>query len=219
MDPLYHVDIISGFLTGPADTWFHRWFESQKSPSAERLLSDLVTHFCPANVSQEARRKLAALKQRTSVSEYSIKFRELMEEIDHISENEAKTYYINGLKDAVKKEVLLKDLYDELSLDKVEQISVQIDNIVFQNKGMNRSVNFGRPHAASNGPTPMEGIQFGRLSPEEQAKFRQENRCFNCKRQGQHASGCRSKYVFKNNLDVGESLEDSNKEANEDSSC
>jgi hypothetical protein len=96
VNPELHVDIISGFLTGSADIWFHRWYNGQTSPNATRLLEDLVAHFCPANVTQEARRKLAAFKQRTSVDEYSAKFRTIMEEVDDIEENEAKTYFING---------------------------------------------------------------------------------------------------------------------------
>jgi hypothetical protein len=195
----YHVDVISGFLTGAADSWFNRWMLTSGSPTADEVLDALVAHFCPANVSQEARRKIATLKQRTSVSDYADKFRDIMEEIDEIAENEAKNYFINGLKDAVKKEVLLKDLYDDLSLDKVEQIAVQIDSIVFQKI---RPGNFNRPSTSANGPSPMEGVQFGRLSLEEQNRFRREDRCFICKRQSKHADGCRSRYVFKSNLDV-----------------
>lgn len=200
IEPKYHVDIISGFLTGTADTWFHRWSKDKINPTADELLDDLVCQFCPANVSQEARRKLATLKQRTSVNEYSMKFREILEEVESISESESKTYYINGLKDSVKKEVLLKDLYDDLSLDKVEQMAVQIDSIVFQNRPQYRGTNYTRQSV--NRDDPMEGVQFGRLTLEEQAKFRKEDRCFSCKRQKEHESGCKSRYVFKNNLNL-----------------
>ena len=144
VNPEIHVDVISGFLTGSADIWFHRWFNSQTSPNATQLLEDLVAHFCPINVTQEARRKLAIFKQRTSVDEYSSKFRAIMEEVDDIEESEAKTYFINGLKDLVRKEVLLKDLQGDLSLDEVEQIAVQIDSIVFQNRPLNRGFGPGR---------------------------------------------------------------------------
>jgi hypothetical protein len=66
----------------------------------------------------------------------------------------------------------------------------------------------------------MDGVQFGRLSVEEQMKFRRENRCFLCKKQNVHAEGCRSRYVFKNNLDVEKEMtEPSVKETDNDPSC
>jgi hypothetical protein len=199
VNPELHVDIISGFLTGSADIWFHRWYNGQTSPNATQLLEDLVAHFCPANVTQEARRKLAAFKQRTSVDEYSGRFRTIMEEVEDIEEGEAKTYFINGLKDQIKKEVLLKDLQGELSLDEVEQIAVQIDSILFQNRPLNRGFGFGRGINGTSDRAPMEGIQYNALSLEERTRYQQEDRCFSCKQQKKHANGCRSRYIFRSN--------------------
>jgi hypothetical protein len=201
IDSSLHVDIISGFLTGPADTWFHRWFNVQTMPTGELLLKDLVAHFCPANISQEARRKISLLKQRSSVEDFSRRFRDIMEEIENIDEGEAKTYYVNGLKDTVKKEVLLKDLNGTMSLDEIDQIAIQIDSIVFQNISHSKGWVNGR--RSTSGASPMEGIQYNALSFEERMKLQQENRCFLCKRQGTHSPGCRSKYVFRSaNLNI-----------------
>ncbi len=214
VDRALHVDIISGFLTGPADTWFHRWSQSQLNPDAEQLLSDLVSHFCPANVSQEARRKISVLQQRTSVDEYSSKFRLLMEEIDGITEAEAKTYFINGLKDAIRKEVLLKDLYGEVSLDEMEQMAVQIDAIIFRSRGQFKGYVSSRSN--TNGISPMEGVQYNALSFEEKSRLRREGRCYHCREQKSHASGCRSNFVFRsNNLKMDE---EHNKERAQDES-
>ena len=201
VDASLHVDIISGFLTGPADTWFHHWLKSQTVPTATKLLDDLVSHFCPANVAQEARRKLAELSQRSSVEDFSRRFRDLLEEVDGIEEGEAKTYYVNGLKDAVKKEVLLKDLYGKMTLDEIDQMAIQIDAIVFRAKGHSRNSFYARD--GSQGVAPMQGVQYNALSLEERSKLQREDRCFSCKQQKSHASGCRSRYIFRsNNLGV-----------------
>jgi hypothetical protein len=99
----------------------------------------------------------------------------------------------------VKKEVLLKDLQGELSLDEVEQMAVQIDSIVFKNGPLNRGFGFGRGINGSSGRAPMEGIQYNALTLEERTKYQQEDRCFSCRQQRKHATGCRSPYIFRSN--------------------
>jgi hypothetical protein len=201
LEDRYHCDVVSGFLTGAADVWFTRWSKGKNSFTAAELLEDLVEHFSPANVSQEARRKLSKFEQRGPASDYSVKFRELLEEIDEISEEEAKNYFINGLQPQVKKEVLLKDLKDEFTLDETEQIAIQIDSILFKNRNPGRVFNANRQN--NSAVTPMEGIQYNALSLEERTRLQKEDRCFSCKQQKSHAPGCRSRYVFRsNNLDV-----------------
>ena len=197
LEEKYHCDVVSGFLTGAADVWFTRWSKGRNSFSASELLESLVEHFSPANVSQDARRRLSKFEQRGPASDYSVKFRELLEEIDEISEEEAKNYFINGLQPQVKKEVLLKDLKDEFTLDETEQIAIQIDSILFKNRNPGRVFNASRN--SNSGVALMEGIQYHALSLDERVRLQKEDRCFSCKQQKSHAPGCRSRYVFRSN--------------------
>lgn len=128
------VDIISGYLVDHADTWFNRWIKGKAEVSSVELLNALVTHFNPGNGSQKARSKLQNLKQRTSVEEYSTKFREILEEIVDINENEAKSLFVNGLKDNIQEKILLQDLNGEMCLDEIEQTAIQIDLILFKRR-------------------------------------------------------------------------------------
>jgi hypothetical protein len=162
------------------------------------MLDALILHFSPSNQSQEARRRLSNIKQQASVLRYSEKFREYLEEIESIDELEAKTYYINGLKDQVKKEVRLRDLDDNKTLDEVEHIALQVDSILY-NRDSGRNDFKSRSPGVTTGVAPMQGIQFGNLSLEEAKRYSQEKRCWKCHQQNRHANGCSSKYQFKVN--------------------
>ncbi len=93
MNPDMYVDVVSGFLEGPAYTWFLRWERTDAIKSLDSLLECLISHFSPSNASQEARRKLSVLKQITSVQDFGAKFREILEEINEIEESEAKPFF------------------------------------------------------------------------------------------------------------------------------
>jgi hypothetical protein len=138
------------------------------------------------------------LKQTTSAQAYIVKFREILEEIDDISEKEAKTYFMNGLKSQVRKEVRLKDLTDCANLDEVEELAFQIDHILFTSGQDDRNFLKRRTtFAKSSGPVPMEGVTYGALSVSEKTKLSRERRCFKCKQKDKHADGCTSRYVLK----------------------
>jgi hypothetical protein len=210
MDPELYMDVVSGFLEGSAYTWFLRWEKSYGDKNLDSLLESLISHFSPSNVSQDARRKLSTLKQKTSVQDYAVKFREILEEINEIEEMESKTYFLNGLKDQVRKEVRLKDLNDDFTLDVMEQVACQIDSILYSSNDFR---SFGTPR--QSGPTPMQGVHFGNLTIEEVAKYRQEGRCFKCHRTGNHTSGCKSRFVFRShNMETGEN-EDSGQDGSQ----
>lgn len=215
LDEKYHSDVVSGFLTGAADVWFTRWSTGRGDFTSAELLKGLVEHFSPANLSQEARRKLSKFEQRGPASDYAMKFRALLEDIDEISEEEAKNYFINGLQPLVKKEVLLKDLKDEFNLDETEQIAIQIDSILFKNRNSGRT--FASNRSIAGGATPMEGVQYNALSLEERVRFQKEDRCFSCKQQKNHAFGCKSRYVFRShNLDIASQGESTRNESETD---
>ena len=106
------------------------------------------------------------------------------------------------LKDQVRKEVRLKDLNDDFTLDVMERFACQIDSILYSSNDFRP---FGTPR--QSGPTPMQGVHFGNLSVDEAAKYRQEGRCFRCHQTGKHTSGCKSRFVFRShNMETGENV-------------
>ena len=197
IDQTLYMDIVAGFLVDSADTWFNRWERSHPNCSVDQMLEDLVDHFSPSNLAQDARRKLSTLRQLSSVRKYSERFRELLEDVDDIEEIEAKTYFVNGLKDQVKMQVRLRDLEDVFTLDQVEHTALQVDSIMFYSKDFGRSDSGSRPFPSS-GVSPMQGVKFGRLSAEEVTRYMKENRCFTCGQQGSHTQSCGSKFRFRN---------------------
>ena len=199
VDPSLYLDIVAGFLTGSADTWYTRWERQNPKGDVDDMLEALVCHFAPSNTTHEARQKLSNLKQMSSVQKYSEKFREILEEIEDIEEAEAKTCYLNGLKERIETEVSLRDLDDTKSLDEIERISLQVDNILFK-RNFRRSDFRPKSSQDSSGSSPMQGVQLGNLSLEDAKKYSSEKRCWKCHQQNKHAEGCSSKYAFKSNV-------------------
>lgn len=193
--PEHYTTVAAEYLTGQAYSWFNRWILSHPNATYDVFIMALKDHFEPHGQNSETRYKLGRLTQTTSVQVYITKFRELLEEIDDISEKEAKTYFLNGLKSQTRKEVKLKDLQDSASLDEIEELAFQIDHILFTSaKEGSRFVK--KPFLKPNGPVPMEGVVYNALSTEEKNILSRERRCFRCKQRDKHAVGCKSKYVF-----------------------
>jgi hypothetical protein len=179
--PEHYITVAAEYLTGQAYSWFNRWILSHPNASYDSFIIALKDHFEPHGQNSETRYKLGRLTQITSVQIYITKFRELLEEIDDISEKEAKTYFLNGLKAQTRKEVKLKDLDDTATLDAIEELAFQIDHILFTSaKEGSRFVKkpFSKP---AGGPVPMEGVVYNALSPEEKNHLSRERRCFRCK--------------------------------------
>ena len=195
--PEHYVTVAAEYLSGQAYSWYNRWIQSHENVSYDTFIVALKDHFEPHGQSSETRYKLGRLTQITSVQQYITKFRELLEETDDITEKEAKTYFLNGLKAQTRKEVKLKDLSDTATLDEIEELAFQIDHILFtSSKEGSRFTRKTFNKTSTPGPTPMEGVMYGALNTEEKNKLSRERRCFHCKQQDKHAVGCRSKYVF-----------------------
>ena len=140
------------------------------------------TQFKDSDSIRKARDKIAALRQKTSVSKYSDSFRSLLLKIPDMSIEEQLDRYIRGLKPAIRRELLLKaptTLDDAVTLaermDSIQRISVPPSAPV-------PSSSSGPHHA----PMDVDSVQVPppsrrRLTPEERANLVAKNGCFYCR--------------------------------------
>jgi len=166
LPPEDHVKVAASYLTKSAYVWFSKWAKQNPYAELEAFLTALELHFLPSNSAQEARDRLNALKQRSSVKEYVEKFLEILEEIDDAQDSELKTLFLRGLKKEVQIQARLADRGGFLSFDELQEVALDVDSILFQN-GHFKPRNFG------NGAAPMD---LSNLDLEDQERYRREGR-------------------------------------------
>ena len=200
LDVQRQLAVASSYLEGSAYVWFLKWSNDNPYGSFDQFLNDLHAQFVPMNSEQDVRDRLRRLKQLSSVEKYVDLFRKTLEEAPDMDELEKKSFFIYGLKEKIQLEVRVKNLGNVLTFNELERLALELDHIIFS-----------PPRRVTNYPSsnrvPMEGVQFGYLKPEDQARFRREGRCFQCKRTDSHADGCRSRFIFGqklNNMDTRE---------------
>lgn len=176
----------STYLSGQASTWFAHWYSQHSHSNWESLTTALETHFVPSTAKTDALDRLARLRQMGSVESYARLFRTIAEEIP---ESESKDYelkcvFIRNLKPEVQVQVRLQDFDDTFSWDRIEEIALQVDSILFRKGKFERKI----LPIGSAAPMDLDNIDL--------AKYRQEKRCFKCGQTRMHAPGCISKYRF-----------------------
>jgi hypothetical protein len=116
--------------------------------------------------------KLKLSRQLGGVKPYADTFREVLKEIDYIDEVDKIVSFI--LKERIRKEVTLAQLSRDqmgmpMNFDKIEVYAQQVDG--FWSNTLSRSSHDSRQRSfigtsnSQEGPTPMEGLVFGRLKP------------------------------------------------------
>ena len=167
-----------------------------------------------------ARDKLARLRQRTSVQDYTQRFYSITLDIPNITEEECIDRYIRGLKPRVAREVELRGLN---VLDEIVVAAQRFDSIDFRlsDSGKSPTRYFKgysdkrfQNHDKSD-PSPMEidaidqnskfdAKKSRRFSPpkklteEDKATMRKEGRCYYCRKVGHVALSCPNKSFPKN---------------------
>jgi len=203
------LKIMASCLTGTAYTWYSQWIEKNPFATSNNLAVAIRETFAPPQSEMSARVQLRDLKQLGKVKSYADKFREVLEEIDYIDETDKIVSFVSGLKDRVRKEITLAQLSRErmgspMTFDEIEVYAQQVDGVWSSNFGTSRFSNDNRNRSSTgssgtaDGPSPMEGLVFGRLKPEEVVQYMREKRCFKCGEQRKHADGCLSKFQFGN---------------------
>ena len=132
-DRVYHGAI---FLRDAAEAWWRAHVlattDDHGDPTAERIteweifrtrLTEVFTH---TSEKEQARHKLYALQQTSSVQMYTMSFREISFAIDDLAPAEAKTLYEKGLKRDIWKDVRLRF---PKTLEEVIAFAEQIDGV------------------------------------------------------------------------------------------
>jgi len=106
--------------------------------SYKTLKDTIKKEFTLSNASEDARGKLAALKQTASVSEYASNFRKLVRLIDKIDENEQIDRFVRGLKPLIQIQIRLSD---KKKIEEIIGTALTIDNIINQNEHYDNIIN------------------------------------------------------------------------------
>lgn len=163
LDAQRQLAIASSYLEGSAYVWFLGWNADYPYGSFEQFLEALKSQFAPLNSEQDVRDRLRRLKQMTSVEKYSELYRKILEEAPEIGGEEKKSFFIQGLKEKIQLEVRVRNMGNELSFNEIERLALELDHIIFSQPRRAGTNSFN-----GTGRSPMEGVQFGLLNPEEE---------------------------------------------------
>ena len=148
-------------LKGDASIWWDNYVQmssvgdEQKISYWIELKEAIKAQFQPANVSQNARDRLAELRQDTrSVLSYTAEFNKLCIRIEDIAESEKLDKYIRGLKPTIRKDVRLEN---PRHLVEAVRIAQTVDNIEWSERRLNYKSSTQYTNRANyRGPAPME---------------------------------------------------------------
>ena len=191
-------------LRGAALRW---WHDVPNEPVTwEDFAHRLTTYFIPAGTEVTARSQLARLYQRTSVAEFTDRFRAIASNVPTMTDAEKRNAYTNGLKSEVRKQVAFAN---PGTFEETVAIASRIDDILFQEgrrdprRLLPRADGASTSAAAANGPAPMDlsvirrspapntdGPRLAKLSDRERERLRSIGACFRCRQPGHMSSQC-----------------------------
>jgi hypothetical protein len=170
-----------------------RWYDLRMlRPDAgtltlEALCEEMVQAFSPVNQVEQARDRLASLRQTTSVSAYNAMFRAyLLRAGGAVSPSEALSYYLRGLKSEIGTLLDITAPADVLTaMNTAERLDARMWRR-HQGRGMQQQ-RFGYPPAAAQQPAAMPAPM--ELGAKRQPPFR--GYCRACGAWGHIAAACR----------------------------
>jgi hypothetical protein len=146
--------------------------------------TEIRHQFLPKNVLRAARHRLENLKQLKSVTQYNADFAAAMIEVVNLSDAEALSLYMRGLKSQTYDYVDLEEpdkLYDAM------KIAEKFDVIKFGQNARNSKSNFKRPRldqyqsARNDGHKELDTMNRRNF---DRDKDKKEHRCYRCHRRG-----------------------------------
>jgi chemotaxis protein histidine kinase CheA len=202
---LQKINFVASFFAGTARKWWRINAPTYTAPGATyaQFTAAFRTAFSPHNMEQKARDKMDALRQTTSVTAYTNRFRELMLEVPNMAAPELLHRYISGLKPRTKEHLMINNpatLDDAMNMaDRVDSTSYEARQAAGNHRGNrnNRRQQWSRPayRPAPQGPTPMElgamQPQRRRLTPQERQYLINNNGCFYCRKLGHTLQQCK----------------------------
>lgn len=188
------------------------------TPTRERITTfedfsnTLKDKFMPITRKENARDRLAKIKQTTSVLAYITAFQRITMQIPNLDPEEEKDRFFRGLKHHIQREITLKE---PPTLEDMQRMAVKLDQLdfKFKFKGSNNDI----PSKTTQGPSPMEldamrvaekppkptwtankeneskKFPSGKLTPDLKAKLLKEGGCFYCREKGHLALKCPKK--------------------------
>ncbi|KAF8750008.1 Retrotransposon gag protein [Rhizoctonia solani] len=144
---------------------------------------------CRPDAKRAAARKIAALTQTTTTSEYVTKFRNLMAELDWNTEAYI-AQFVRGLHWKVKELLSTKDNLPDNDLEAIFAASVKIDNIRRENEENRPKKTPAKPPAptATTSTTTTQRVRLSEdpnyVTPEERDRRRASGLCVKCGQKG-----------------------------------
>ncbi|QRW24228.1 Retrotransposon-derived protein PEG10 [Rhizoctonia solani] len=161
----------------------------------QALTAKFKEAFANPDAKQATARKIAALTQTTTTSEYVTEFRNLMAELDWNTEAYI-AQFVRGLHWKVKELLSTKDNIPDDDLEAIFAASVKIDNICWENEE-NRPKKTPAKSPVSTATTSTTTTQRVRLSedpnyvtPEERDRRRASGLCVKCGQKGHGIKQC-----------------------------
>lgn len=194
------------YMRDAAADWFKpyldEWTETGGQPTGiGRILTDyeqfkevMQQYFGDTDQQRTTERKLLALKQRGSASDYAAKFQQLLMKAGWDNNTTNMSLFEQGLKPEVQYEVVKNGPYDTIGA--MIANAVRIDNQLYNLRQMKRTpaytANIGRQKKPKDpyGPMPMELDSVQKVDDTEKEQLRRKNQCFYCRKEGHFARNC-----------------------------
>lgn len=171
--------VASGFLRGPALTWYAQFCKGRDELDFEEFSEELKKVFTPRNHQALLRRKLDSLGQSGSVDQYVAEFKETMLEIEAMAQCDQVHYFCKGLSRQLRREVVTKL---PKTLDEAIFLAQELDSFdLFTTSRGPTNDGQGRPQSR-----PREDGRTGGRPPKDLSHIT----CFTCGEQGHYATKC-----------------------------
>jgi len=192
-------------LRGPALRWWRDMPEEKRPLTWVDFTQRLIAYFIPAGAEVTARSQLSRLFQRSSVADYTDRFRAICINIPSMTDAEKKNAFTLGLKSDVRRQVAFSN---PATFEEAVALAARIDDILFQEGRRDnrrlpplRSTGGASTSAAptNSGPVPMDlnavqpgdnNTRLGKLTDSERERLRANGACFRCRQPGHMSSQC-----------------------------
>lgn len=154
--------------------------EGRPLPDTFEALADVfLERYRPVDARIDAQRRLDKLKQRTSVSKYTVEFDNVVLLLPSLDEHTRVHTYLRGLKPGVQHGVVSSG-YPE-TLQEAKKRALALDELTYRF--------FSRPNTSSHGATPMDLGAINSNNTRREDDFR-NGLCFTCHKAGHRAANC-----------------------------
>ncbi|KAF7833242.1 Transposon Ty3-G Gag-Pol polyprotein [Senna tora] len=209
------VILASAHMTGPAYDWYMWMCQNQQIPSWEEFLEALLFRF-GATLYDDPRVALKKVEQANSVAEYQAEFESISTKVMGLSEELLVSFFIAGLKNYLKCEVLLAQPRNTMTypskpsggvvptgsfaVPKANVVSTQVPSY-----GSNNQSNFNKQQTGLQASSSNSVFPYKRLTAEEIKRKRARGECYYCDSKYTRSHQCKAKYLLligKEELDV-----------------